>query len=101
MIRYINDLNCGYQFTNCHDKWVLPAIGFADDILLLADNHHSMKRQVARLEEFCNTYRMQVNARKSAYTHNRFCDKKDIVIQNKIVTYLEPGESYKYLGLHI
>ena len=75
---------------------------YADDMILVSDTPYHLQRMLNQLEQYCNTWNLNVNINKSKITIFR---KGGYLKRNEHWTYketpIEIVSSYKYLGIYV
>ena len=96
LVGEIKDLNCGLMVEDMNVCIFL----YADDIVLVAPDEHSLQMQLNKLAEWCNKWRMVVNENITQIIHFRPQRTK---LTDFAFTYnnsvLEIVREYKYLGI--
>ena len=80
----------------------LSILMYADDVVLLSGSHDDAQAQLNIMTEWCKTWGMYPNIKKSQVVHHRWprkrCCKKNLLLDNKPMEYVD---NYKYLGCWI
>jgi ribonuclease HI/exonuclease III len=90
----------GYKFAR-NPNLTIPALAYADDLVLLANSKEEIDQLWAMFIEFCNCMGLEVNAGKSAYTTNDEFSQNIKTANGEMLPLLEHHQTYKYLGIHI
>ena len=73
---------------------------WADDLVLLAVDTVSLQHNIDILAEFCKTWKLEINLKKTkvvTFKHSKSCDNSDLFYLNNSV--IEQTKSYCYLGI--
>ena len=90
-------LFCFYKFIPSLLGMTINNTRFADDTVLLASTEEELHRLLDEINEFCNAYGMELNAKKTKVMVIEKQPGTKIVIKSNGVT-LEQVKQYKYLG---
>ena len=100
---YLNDLATGIKNLNCGidiDGLNLSILLYADDIVLLAPNEDSLQEMLNFIKQWCNKWRMAINADKTQVVHFR---RQQTLKTSYVFLFgdspLKTVSFYKYLGV--
>ena len=96
LAQQINQLQCGIKV----DDRDISLLMFADDVALVAKNHHDLQRMLDCVAEWCQKWKLNLNADKSKIIHFRHNSKSQCTHQFKCGhLQIDYAPKYKYLGL--
>ena len=103
------------------DRFRCSGLAYADDLVILADNHRNLPIQLQKLEAYCAWSNLRVNSKKCAATGilhgdshsglvSHACDTRmlknrlhnsinPLTVQGQTLPFLEPSSPYTYLGV--
>ena len=104
---YINDLINEVEAINpsplhLHQEANVSCLLYADDLILLSRTQHGLQKMLDRLTEFCATWNLSVNTKKTkciTFQKKSRLNKKDSFYVNK--NKIENVTQYSYLGITI
>ena len=101
MLLWLEDKRFGYPVNNVN----VAGGAYADDIVLTASSHYDMQTMFSMVVDYYDYFGLEISIhqkQKTVYTSNNGNKKSKIILyKGKEVTWMEPEESYKYLGVWI
>ena len=100
---YLNDLASGIKELNCGVNvggLNVSILLYADDIVLMAEDEHSLQTMLNYIADWCSKWRMSINADKTQIVHFRQWSKPQSSFTFRFKSQiLKTVRYYKYLGI--